>query len=40
MQSYRRTFGAAGNGQTPEGSTSIILSPNNSYLREFEGRGR
>jgi len=39
MQSYRHTFGADG-GPAPEGSTSIILSPNNSYLREFEGRGR
>jgi membrane protease subunit HflC len=39
MQSYRHTFGADG-GPKPEGSTSIILSPNNSYLREFEGRGR
>jgi len=39
MQSYRRTFGADG---TPDqkGSTNFILSPNNSYLREFEGRGR
>jgi len=39
MQSYRHTFGADG-GADPKGSTSIILSPNNSYLREFEGRGR
>ena len=39
MQSYRHTFGADG-GPAPEGSTSIILSPNNSYLREFEGRVR
>ena len=39
MQSYRHTFGADG-GTPPEVSTSIILSPNNSYLREFEGRGR
>jgi membrane protease subunit HflC len=39
MQSYRHTFGADG-GPAPEGSTSIILSPSNSYLREFEGRGR
>jgi membrane protease subunit HflC len=39
MQSYRHTFGADG-GTEPQGSTSIILSPNNSYLREFEGRGR
>ena len=39
MQSYRHTFGVDG-GPAPEGSTSIMLSPNNSYLREFEGRGR
>jgi membrane protease subunit HflC len=39
MQSYRRTFGADGS-TDDKGSTSIILSPNNSYLREFEGRGR
>nr|WP_183986623.1 protease modulator HflC [Sphingomonas jinjuensis] len=39
MQSYRHTFGADG-GTEPQGSTSIILSPNNSYLREFEGRER
>jgi len=39
MQSYRRTF--VGDGSTEgRGATSIILSPNNSYLREFEGRGR
>jgi modulator of FtsH protease HflC len=31
MQSYRKTF----NGQ---GQSSVVLSPNNSYLREFEGR--
>ena len=36
MQSYRRTFGA--DGQTPGGSTQIILSPDSSYLREFQGR--
>ena len=39
MQSYRHTFGADG-GDAPSGSTSIILSPNNSYLKQFEGRGR
>jgi membrane protease subunit HflC len=39
MQSYRRTFVGDGNGEG-RGATSIILSPNNSYLREFEGRGR
>lgn len=38
MQSYRHTFGADG-GPKPEGSTNIIMSPGNSYLREFEGRG-
>ncbi len=39
MQSYRRTFVGDGNTEG-RGATSIILSPNNSYLREFEGRGR
>lgn len=39
MQSYRRTFGADG-GPQPEGSTSIILSPDNSYLRNFQNRGQ
>ncbi len=39
MQSYRHTFGADG-GPEPTGSTSLILSPNNAYLREFEGRGK
>lgn len=33
MQSYERTF-LGGSGET-----SIILSPNNEYLREFQGRG-
>jgi modulator of FtsH protease HflC len=37
MQSYRRTFGAPGN-QEPTGSTGFVLSPGNSYLRQFEGR--
>lgn len=40
MQSYRRTFGADGAPNEGQGATSIILSPNNSYLREFEGRGK
>lgn len=34
MQSYRQTFGV--NGKT-SGSTSIILSKDNDYLREFRG---
>jgi len=39
MQSYRHTFGADG-GPRPEGSTNFVLSPDNSYLREFGGRAR
>ncbi len=38
MQSYRTTF--IGNGRDPMGETSIILSPDNDYLREFRGQGR
>lgn len=38
MQSYRQTFGA--DGSTPSGETSIILSPNSDYLRQFQGRKR
>ena len=36
MESYRTTF-ANGEGN---GDTSIVLSPNNGYLREFQGRER
>lgn len=39
MQSYRYTFGANA-GPAPGGSTAFVLSPNNAYLKEFEGRGR
>jgi membrane protease subunit HflC len=35
MQSYRNTFLAQGEGK---GDTQIILSPQNSYLREFMGQ--
>jgi modulator of FtsH protease HflC len=35
MQSYRNTFLAQGEGK---GDTQIILSPENSYLREFMGQ--
>ncbi|WP_448663115.1 protease modulator HflC [Sphingomonas sp. CJ20] len=35
MQSYRQTFLAQGD---DKGATSIILSPQNSYLREFMGQ--
>ena len=37
MQSYRHTFGADG-GPAPTGSTSIILSPDNAYLKQFQGK--
>jgi modulator of FtsH protease HflC len=36
MQSYEHTFGVDGTVAT--GQSSIILSPNNDYLREFRGR--
>ncbi len=36
MQSYRTTFIGV-NGEAPKGSTNIILSPGNDYLREFRG---
>ena len=36
MQSYERTFGT--DGSKPEGQSTIILSPDNEYLREFRGR--
>ena len=36
MQSYQSTF--IGDGKPGAGTTSIILSPNNSYLKEFTGR--
>ena len=39
MQSYRYTFGSNNDGK-PRGSTSLVLSPNNAYLREFQGRER
>jgi len=37
MQSYETTFLPSTNG-TEKGKTSIILSPQNDYLREFRGR--
>lgn len=36
MKSYEHTFGT--DGTQPEGRASIILSPDNAYLREFRGR--
>ena len=38
MQSYRTTF--LGDGQQQPANSSIILSPQNDYLREFTGRTR
>lgn len=37
MQSYEISFVNAQTGDTPRGRTSIILSPNNEYLRQFRG---
>lgn len=38
MKSYRQTF--IGDGVTPQGETSIVLSPSNEYLKQFTGRPR
>jgi membrane protease subunit HflC len=38
MQSYQTTF--IGDGAERPSPTTIILSPNNDYLKEFTGRGR
>ncbi len=35
MQSYRHTFGTDGTNAT--GDSSVVLSPNNEYLRQFRG---
>lgn len=39
MESYRRTFGPTRAGETPEnvGESSVVLSPDNEYLRQFRG---
>lgn len=37
MQSYELSFNNAQTGDNPRGRTSIILSPNNEYLRQFRG---
>lgn len=36
MQSYRRTFGV--DGQEAPGDSTVVLSPDNEYLRQFRGR--
>jgi membrane protease subunit HflC len=38
MQSYDRTFNADGDTSTPHGSTQVILSPDNAYMKQFEGK--
>ena len=35
MQSYQTTFLTPGTAENPRGRSSIILSPNNDYLRQF-----
>ncbi|THD37895.1 MAG: protease modulator HflC [Sphingomonas sp.] len=39
MQSYRQTF-APGTKDQPRGDTNLILTPDNSYLKQFEGGGK
>ena len=38
MQSYKQTF--IGDGTSPQGETSVVLSPGNEYLKQFNGRPR
>ncbi|HEX6218233.1 MAG TPA: protease modulator HflC, partial [Sphingomicrobium sp.] len=38
MQSYQTTF--LGDGKQPSAGTTVVLSPQNDYLKEFTGRGR
>ena len=38
MQSYEASFLSSGTTENPRGRTSIILSPNNEYLRQFRGQ--
>ena len=38
MQSYQTTF--VGDGQDKVAGTTIVLSPQNDYLKEFSGRAR
>ncbi|TMJ18419.1 MAG: protease modulator HflC [Alphaproteobacteria bacterium] len=40
MQSYQITFLSPGTAENPRGRSSIILSPNNDYLRQFRGASR
>ncbi|HEV2865448.1 MAG TPA: protease modulator HflC [Allosphingosinicella sp.] len=38
MQSYQASFLSPGTAENPRGRTSIILSPENEYLRQFRGQ--
>ncbi len=38
MQSYEASFSAGGTAENPRGRTSVILSPDNQYLRQFRGQ--
>ena len=38
MQSYEASFLSTGTAENPRGRTSIILSPDNEYLRQFRGQ--
>jgi modulator of FtsH protease HflC len=40
MQSYKSTFLPDASGKPPAGSTNLILTPDNSYLKQFENGGR
>ncbi len=40
MQSYRASFGPDANGKMPPGTTNMILTPDNAYLKQFEGGGK
>jgi modulator of FtsH protease HflC len=40
MQSYQITFLSPGTPESPRGRSSIVLSPNNDYLRQFRGTNR
>ncbi|MBN8814002.1 MAG: protease modulator HflC [Sphingomonas sp.] len=39
MQSYRQTF-TPGTKDQPKGDTNLILTPDNAYLKQFEGGGK
>ncbi|TPG39564.1 protease modulator HflC [Sphingomonas koreensis] len=38
MQSYEHTFNGDNDTSTPHGTTQVILSPDNDYMKQFEGK--